>query len=352
MTARRTYFALLCAAVALSACEKESGLESRTESKTPRTSTKQDGPDASGEGQTADEAETTKPGALDPEALKDNLEPPEGARTAMLQLALEEGTKYRLTAVGFIRLPAVLKPTGFATESELTLSDCSGEGADRQCSLTHQFTNFEAEKPFDKQIGADHGRVADVVATHPIKADGAKVGPTELSGDTSKLREDEGDGYAEIHQMLCLRLPSKPVAEGASWNTECSVRRGGMLADRKLRWEVLTIEDDPEGGERVELGFRGTHQVDNSEGVLLDGAVEGTVFFFVDEGEPHLYRERFTVPSASGASKTSTTITIQFAKVDDKGNATRTDGKPFPAPRPGGPTAVPSEPVQPKDDLK
>lgn len=346
MIVRRTYFALLCAAAALSACDKESNLESRTETDTPRKEVKESAKAATPTAN-ASETEPKSPG-LDAETLKDNLEPPEGARTALLKLALAEGTTYRMTRVGFISLPAVLKPTGFAVESELTLSGCTGEGFERQCDLSTKFTNFEAEKPFDKQLGADHERVAEVIASHPLRADGHKAGPTELTGDLSKLADGEGDLYAEVHQLLCLRLPSKPVAEGASWNTECSVWRGGVLADRKLRWEVLTLEDDPEGGERVELGFAGTHHVEDSKGALLEGAVQGTVFFFVDDGEIHLARERFSVPSASGSSTTTTNLNIQFAKLDEKGNETRTDGKPFPKPIPRSP----KDATPPKPDLK
>lgn len=246
-----------------------------------------------------------------------------------LRLALVEGRRYRLTTIGMLTLPLVQRGTGFAHEEQLELSQCSGEGSERSCLLTHRSTNFEAEPPAGKVLEGEQARIAELETAHRIDASGLRSSATQVSGPAEALALPDGKALAEVHRMYCIRLPAEPVGEGAVWRDTCRLRQGGAIVTRELTWRVKSIASGDEGT-RVELGYAGTIKSTSKEG-RRDGRVEGELFFWADAGEPHMLRERlaFTIDSSRGLSST-TDLRVQFATYGEDGETLlRTDGNPF-----------------------
>lgn len=255
---------------------------------------------------------------------------------------------YRVLTVGMVKLPAVMKPIGFAREEGITLSDCKGERFERSCLLTHRYLNYEAEKPSGGPFEADEKRVDQLVTKHRMTAGGKREGATEVTGPAKQADARAGKELAESHRFFCLRFPEQPIAEGATWPDRCSRRVGGRLASRDVIWTLDSVADTPEG-KRAQLKAAGKYTVtDPSTGDVREGTVQSVLFYFVDPGEPHSLKEKISLPLAGGGMSTVTTLTVQFAQVDpeDPDKKLLMDGRPYVAPgkKPTGkPTGEPAE---------
>ena len=244
-----------------------------------------------------------------------------------LRLALSEGTTYRVTTLGMLKLPLMEKPTGFAREEELRLSDCRGEGSGRDCLLTHAYRNYEAEPPAGTGLEGDERLVAGLETGHRVDASGLRSSETAVHGETSPQVSKQ---LGEVHRMYCLRLPAEPVGLGATWRDLCRMRQGGSLVTRELTWRLAKLERS-EDGTRAELEYAGRVRRLDTKGQIVNGEVKGVVYFWVDAGEPHLMRERlgFVLNPANNLG-TTTDLRYQFTKLDADGETVlRTDGKPF-----------------------
>ena len=267
----------------------------------------------------------------------------------LLRLALPEGVRYRLTTVGMIQFAMIPQSVGLAREEEMVLSGCSGEGGARVCSLEHRTTRFEAEPPYGKLIEADEAPVLGLVTRHTIAASGAREGDTAVEGDAAATATDAARALSSVHRFACIEFPREPVGVGATWTSTCDTRVDGRLSRRTTTWELASLVDDPDGGgKRAEIRETGTFRSEGKDGAR-EGRFAGTLFFWVDLGEPHLLRESLIteVVAEQGAS-TKSSLNLQFAKVDprDPTKVTRTDGKPFPeAPPPAEAPTTPEAPV-------
>jgi hypothetical protein len=258
------------------------------------------------------------------------LTPGADADRVTLRLALSEGAHYRITTLGMLKLPLIEKPTGFAREEDVELSDCKGEAGTRTCLLTHHYRNFEAEPPTGSGLEADERLVAGLVTSHRVDASGLRITDTAVQGEAAPPILEQ---MAQVHQLYCIRLPSEPVGIGATWRDVCRMRQGGMLVTRELTWRLAKLERTDDGT-RAELEYAGRARRFDGKGNLVDGEVKGGLFLWVDAGEPHLMRERiaFELDAAKGVG-TSTDLRYQFTKVGEDGEQLlRTDGKPFDQP--------------------
>ena len=253
-------------------------------------------------------------------------------RRVQLRLALAEDAHYRITTIGMLKLPLIDKPTGFAREEDLHVSDCKGEGAARTCLLSHDYRNYEAEPPAGGGLEADEKQVAALETSHRIDTSGLRITDTAVQGEGSPAHHQ---ALAQVHRLFCIRLPSEPVGLGATWKDVCRMRQGGSIVTRELTWRLAKLEDS-EDGVRAELEYAGRVRRIGPKGKLLNGEIMGALFFWVDAGEPHIMRERvgFELDVSKGVS-TGTDFRYQFTKVVGEGKKEellRTDGKPFDMP--------------------
>ncbi len=253
------------------------------------------------------------------------------ADAVQLRLALVEGSVYRITTIGMLFLPLIDKPTGFAREEDMALSECVADGAARNCLLTHSFRNYEAEPPTGVGLEAEERLVAGVISKHRLDASGLRTTPTELSGDEAAAASSVGKTLADANEFLCLRLPAEQVGTGATWKDVCRRRQSGSIVTRDLTWKLAKLEAGQDGeGKRAELHYAGSVWTKDDKGVRK-GQVQGVVYFLVDAGEPHLQRERveFSINAEKGI-RSATDLRYQWAKLGDDGETLiRTDGKPF-----------------------
>jgi hypothetical protein len=251
------------------------------------------------------------------------------ADAVTLRLGLIDGAVYRVTTIGMLFLPLIEKPTGFAREEDMTLSECTEEGATRSCLLTHTYRNYEAEPPTGEGLEAEERQVSGVTTKHRIDASGLRTTPTNLSGDEAALANPAAKALADANEFLCIRLPAEQVGTGATWKDVCRRRQSGAIVTRDLTWKLAKLETGEEG-KRAELHYAGNVWTKDEKGVRK-GKVQGVLYFLVDAGEPHLQRERveFAIDVEKGI-RTATDLRYQWAKVGDDGETLiRTDGKPF-----------------------
>jgi hypothetical protein len=243
-----------------------------------------------------------------------------------LRLALADEARYRITTIGMLKLPLFDKPVGFAREEDLRLGDCSGEGRERSCLITHTYRNFEAEPPTGEALEKDEAFVAKLETSHRIDSTGLRISETAISGTVDN---PAGQALTQVHRLYCIRLPDEPVGIGATWRDTCRNRLGGAVITRELVWRLAKLEKTEEGT-RAELEYAGRVRRIDPGGELRVGEVKGALYFWVDAGEPHLLRERvaFILDAERGMS-TGTDLRYQFAKLGDKDELIRTDGKPF-----------------------
>jgi hypothetical protein len=245
----------------------------------------------------------------------------------LLRLALPEGAHYRVTTIGMLKLPLIEKGTGFAREEDVELGDCEGEGGERTCLLTHRYRNYEAEPPTGKGLEADERSVSTLVTSHRVDSSGLRLTDTAVQGETSPPLAAQ---LAEVHRLYCIRLPAEPVGVGATWRDVCRTREGGSLVTRELTWRLAKLEQ-AEDGHRAELAYAGRVRRLDLKGTQADGEAKGTLYLWVDAGEPHLMVESlvFVLGAEKGLS-TRTDLRFQFAKLGEDGEQLiRTDGKPF-----------------------
>jgi hypothetical protein len=246
-----------------------------------------------------------------------------------LRLSLVEGAIYRVTTIGMLFLPLIDKPTGFAREEDMALSECSEEGATRSCMLTHSYRNYEAEPPTGAGLEAEERAVGGIISKHRVDASGLRTTPTELSGDEAALANPVAKALADANEFLCVRLPAEQVGTGATWKDVCRRRQSGSVVTRDLTWKLAKLENSDEG-KRAELHYAGNVWTKDDKGVRK-GKVQGVLYFLVDAGEPHLQRERveFAIDVEKGI-RTATDLRYQWSKLGDDGETLiRTDGKPF-----------------------
>jgi hypothetical protein len=179
------------------------------------------------------------------------------ADAVALRLTLPEGAIYRVTTIGMLFLPLIEKPTGFAREEDMALSECSEEGATRSCSLTHTYRNYEAEPPTGAGLEAEEKQVSGVISKHRIDASGLRTTPTELSGDEAALAGPAAKSLADANEFLCVRLPAEQVGTGATWKDVCRRRQSGAVVTRDLTWKLAKLEAS-DMGKRAELHYAGT----------------------------------------------------------------------------------------------
>ncbi len=172
------------------------------------------------------------------------LSPGADDKRVELRLALADAARYRVTTIGMLKLPLFDKPVGFAREEDLRLADCSGEGRERSCLITHAYRNFEAEPPTGDALEKDEAMVAKLETSHRIDATGLRGSETAISG---KVENPAGEALAQIHRFYCIRLPNEAVGVGATWRDTCRNRLGGAVVTRELVWRVAKLEDTAEG---------------------------------------------------------------------------------------------------------
>ena len=232
------------------------------------------------------------------------------------------------------------KPTGYAREETVRLQACEGEGISRHCTLVHQFSGFEAEPPAGRFLQGDYDRVAHVRSRHAITATGFRSGVTALDaldpGPAIDPSIDDvlGAELSDVHRFFCIRFPDEPVGVGAKWSDTCTTVSAGTPGKRTVTWELSKLADDPAGGKRAELSYVGTYEqlARDQSAVQRQGTISGTLYFFVDDGQPHLMRETIAVALGRTGVVTKTSINIQFAREDSGApqGRVRTDGGPFP----------------------
>lgn len=237
--------------------------------------------------------------------------PPPDSERVQLALALEEPTTYRVQTIGSVKLPVVPKPTGFALEERVSLRDCEGDGAKRKCRIEHRYTNFEAEPPTGRFLQADYDRVRSVVTEHVLTASGFREDETKIKQAPDALDDELRAALGGVHRFFCLRFPTEPVAIGAKWKDTCKTYFRGTVATREVIWELSELTDDPDGlGKRAELTEIGKYVESGKEGTL-----QGTLFFYVDLGQPHILRERIAVSLGEKGLETVTNLSYAFGKV-------------------------------------
>jgi hypothetical protein len=265
-----------------------------------------------------------------------------------LALAMPEGREYRVTTFAMVELPMVNKPVGWAREERISFEDCTGDGLERACSVRHASLKFEGQPPTGAILEADERKVRGVTSLHAITATGYREGETRLEVE-GELDASLRETLASIHRLYCIRFPKEPIGVGAKWNDTCRTFDRGVAITRNLAWELSELTDDPEEGKRAELRAIGEYVVPGDDGDRK-GTVEMILYFFVDHGEPHLLRERRSIPvSEQRGAYTKETINIQFAKVDpqDPERLVRTDERPFPTAQAGA-DAEPDQAPEPE----
>ncbi len=295
----------------------------------------------------ASETNPQPPSETEPAPVKPVAPPP--SERVTLALALDPSFEYRASVVGMVAFPMNDKPTGYAREETIALSHCTGEGAMRRCTLTHNFSAFEAEPPAGRFLEGDYNRVAHVRSTHPITATGRRATETQLDSlDEARSIDDALTAeLSDVHRLFCIRFPDEPVGVGAKWSDTCKTVTAGTVGKRTVAWELSKLEDDTAGGKRAELTYVGQYTqslVEKGRTVQREGTVSGVLYFFVDDGQPHLMREKLAVPLGRTGVVTQTSINIQFARVspDAPDVRLRTDGTPFPQRAPGQRTPAPN----------
>lgn len=291
-----------------------------------------------------------------------NVPPKPAHEPVTLTLGLDPDVTYRVSVVGMVQFPMADKPTGYAREETIELSDCTGEGAARRCTLTHRFSGFEAEPPAGRFLEGDFERVKHVRSSHAILGTGERPGETALEAiDAEGTPTDtpvDATIFAELspaHRLFCIRFPDRPVSVGDTWTDTCTTVTAGTPGERAVTWSVTALEDDDDGGVRAELAYEGDYTqiaADASSLMSTDeqgdapqqqavrkGTVKGKLFVFVDEGQPHLMRETIVVPLGYTGVMVKTTVNVQFAREDpdDPTGRLRTDGAAFPRPPIAGP---------------
>lgn len=246
-----------------------------------------------------------------------------------LRLALDEGARYRITTIGMLELPLFDRPVGFAREEQLSLSDCTGEAADRTCLLSHKYRNYDAEPPTGSALEKDEALVAEFETSHRIDASGLRITETAIEGTPTN---PAAKALTQVHRFYCIRLPSEPVGVGATWRDVCRTRLGGSIVTRELVWRLAKLENAKEGM-RAELEYAGRVRRVNPDESVRNGEIKGSLLFWADAGEPHLMRERviFVLDAERGLS-TGTDFRHQFTKVGKNDELIRTDGRPFDQP--------------------
>jgi len=284
------------------------------------------------------EADPARDPKLDAEA-ETKVDPPTPGSGERIDLwiDLDPSKPLRILTVGVLTLPLVNRPAGFAREETVKVSECTGEGAARSCTLVHTFDKFEAEPPTGRILEQGEKRFDGVTSTHRIDARGTKVGDATIVGSPGPPSFSEtalGKSLVPVHRLGCLRLPSEPVAVGAKWSDTCTFFLGGQIARQDVVWELTAISDDPASGKRAELSLLGKLVVADDDGER-SGVIEGKLYFFVDAHAPHIYRARAKVALGTGQKlQTETTVNLQFGHVEEAGVVTRTDGQPMPPPPP------------------
>jgi len=253
-------------------------------------------------------------------------------QTILLQLALPEETVYRVTTVASVKLPLVPKPIVFAREERVEVHACEATTMQRSCELTHRIANFESEPNVGKILAADEDRVKNVVSKHRISANGKRLGDIVLS-EADRASPSTREVLSKAHRFYCLRFPELPVAVGATWTDTCTTRTGGVLATRDVEWTFVSSTEAPDAtGKRAELQFRGTYTSHERHGDR-NGHIQGVLLFHAGVGEPHVLKERITVPLEPG-HVIETTLNHQFAKLvaskTGEQQVLLTDGSPFP----------------------
>jgi hypothetical protein len=296
---------------------------------------------------------TPAPASSDPapSPTADYTPPTDPDAFVTLRFAMPDGEAYSVTTVAMVELPMVNRPVGWAREERFEFENCTGEGVDRSCTLRHEYVAFEGQPPTGPLLEADELKVRNVTSRHEITAAGFREGETRLELSEGEIEPDLRESLASIHRLYCIRFPKEPVAVGAKWNDTCQTFDRGVAVTRNLLWELSELSDDPEGGKRAELRGIGEYVVPGSDGERK-GTVEMILYFFVEAGEPHLLRERRTIPvSEERGAHTKETVNIQFAKMleGDRERLVRTDGRPFPTPEPQDEAAeVPPEASGPR----
>ncbi len=258
------------------------------------------------------------------------------ARRVVLRLSLPEGALYRVITIGMLYLPLIDKPTGFAREEEIALSNCEGEGGARSCLATHSYRNYDAEPPTGAGLKKEEHTVSGLTTAHRLDASGLRTTTTEVAGPAEFADAAPGRALAGLHRFNCIRLPSVPVGEGATWRDTCTMRQSGAVTTREVTWQLVGLDDSPEGL-RAELKYAGTLVGEGPKATLREGQIQGVLYLWVDAGEPHLMRERLSfVLNAEKGLHTGTDLRFQFAKLAKDGETLmRTDGKPFDVPPTG-----------------
>jgi|GEM_PF-2671583 len=368
------HYAVAVTLAMLGACdpvEPQSGLEQRAGAPSEvrpgaTVPTKDDAPaerPGSGADKTGKTAEHGAAGETPKGDAKSNSEtvpnqPPHPAHAPVsLALALDPDVTYRVSVLGMVQFPMAEKPTGFAREETIRLTDCTGEGLARKCTLTHRFSGFEAEPPAGRFLEGDYKRVEHVQSRHAILGTGDRRGPTELVAvDREGKPVDtpvDATIFAELspaHRLFCIRFPERAVAVGDTWSDTCTTVTAGTPGTRAVTWSVTAIVDDPDGGVRAELAYEGDYTQTAADASSLvsseeqgdapkqetvrKGKIKGKLFVFVDEGQPHLMRETIAVPLGYTGVVVKTTVNVQFAREDpdDPSGRLRTDGAAFPRP--------------------
>lgn len=346
--------AALVPVMVLSACPGSpapSGLEQRNATPTPVPQDSPSGPPAG----PAPAAKPTPPPATVPGQL--TAEPPAGTELVPVRLALQEGSVYQITTIAVVGFTSV-KPSGFAREERVELDQCEGEGEARRCRLSHSYVHFEAEPPNGRIFESDERKVDKLVTRHTLRSNGARDGETEVSGPAEQQSSSDGLALHEVHRFFCIRFPDVPIGVGAKWKDVCHMRTGGVVDTREVLWELTRISTDDKGRRRADFTYAGNYLAPGEESPRM-GSVQGILYFFLDEGEPHLIKEQIaTVRDPQSRFQTVTTATYQFAKLgkDKHGKPIylRTDGEPFPEAAPAADANMTPAPAakRPKSEPK
>ncbi len=261
--------------------------------------------------------------------------PTEGERV-QLKLRLKQDSIYRVMTIGNVQLPAVQKPTGFARQEELKLTNCAGEGLDRSCTLEHRYLNYDAEPPTGTFMKQDELQVSELVTSHTLFADGRYGGPTKVEGPAERVSAPAGQALTAAERFYCLRLPKEPVAERASWKSRCRRRVGGKVDEREVVYVLKTLGEEPGTGEkRAEIAYIGSYTTTDPKLGERKGAVTGSIFLWVSTGELHMIREKISLTMDDGRGlSTQTTMKTQLSRLDPGPPEvlTRTDERPFSTP--------------------
>ncbi len=235
-----------------------------------------------------------------------------------LMLALRNGAHYRATTVGMTTFALVGKPMGFAREEELRIFDCERQGAQRNCVLEHRFRNFDAELPLGKALKIGEAKVAPLVSSHRINAQGERLGTTKVSAPEGLSTGAEAMALRGTHRMFCLSFPDQPVAVGETWPSSCRLYVGGQVQQRTVTWRLQALEDDPEVGQKAVLTMSGDVSTADPKipGKRRGGSIAGKLYFLVDKGEPFSLRQKIHLQSPAGNGlNTEMDLHTQFVEI-------------------------------------